>query len=391
MTAYYLLLLQIMGCANPRSLQLLRKYGGAKEVCTALLGGDNGFLKPHEQQNLTRASLEKAEECLRYCEDSGYRVVTLDDEDYPLTLKNIYNAPILLFVHGDIRGLNDEISINIIGTREPCAYSYEVTEFICTPLAKTGIVIVSGMATGIDHAAQRFTVAAGGRTIGVLACGIDVDYPRGSMEFRRQMIACGGAVVSELMPGVRTDRGYFKQRNRIMSGIAQGTLIIEAAEASGCHLTAVHAISQNRDLFCVPPGNLMDPRFAGVVKYIRDGATPVFSYLDVINEYRAYFGEKYLAIVNEAKQEIPRVKLPRETGQLSPAERIVPQDPPKPVLSGLSGDMLKIAQVLEGGRRTIDQISRETGIAVGELNDVLLEMELDGVVRDLPGAMIQLA
>lgn len=392
MTKYYLWLLQLMGAANPRSVQLIKHFGSPRAVYEAVTGGNDRFLKPSEVNSLKRASLEKSNEIIEFCKDNGYNIITLSDKEYPSLLKNIYNPPVLLFTEGDISGLDDEISLTVVGTRKACEYSYMVTEKLCAPLAKIGTVIVSGMAIGVDKIAHTAAVDNGGRTLGVLACGIDVDYPTGSMGFRKRITVCGGAVLTELLPGSRVDKSYFRNRNRILSGLSQGTLVVEASSVSGCHITAKHAVSQNRDLFCIPPHNIFDKRFEGVTGYLRDGAVPVFGFADIINEYKAGYGKKYNSLSQALKEtEFYDVKHIEKEAPNSMLPPVVPQKPPAPNLDMLDSRGKIIAELLADGAKTVDFLISESGMDDGDISDTLLDLEIDGIIESAPGACYKLS
>jgi len=386
MTEYYLWLLQFMGAANPRSLQLIRHYGSVCAVYEAFKHENGGvrFLKENEAAALKTASLEKSCSILDMAQKSGYRVITLDDAEYPLPLKNIYNPPPVLFAAGLLP--ESDTCLTVIGTREACDYSFKVTGKLCGRLAKEGVTIVSGMAIGIDKAAHTAAVEAKGRTVGVLACGFGVDYPKFSTPFRQEMINAGGAVISELLPGQRGERGYFNQRNRIMSGLSRGVLIIEAGERSGCHITARHAVNQNRDIFCIPPADIYNPRFKGVIGYIRDGAIPVFDHSDILNEY--LIKPTAFEVKSGADDTVPETFEDAERTAPVTAKpfEVIPQKPPAADLSALTPDGLKIAALLSGGTKTLDFIAENTELSADELSDLLLELELDGVIESAAGA-----
>ncbi|MDE7281400.1 MAG: DNA-protecting protein DprA, partial [Ruminiclostridium sp.] len=298
MTEYYLWLLQLMGAANPKSLQLIQHYGSAKNVYEAVVvDKERKFLSPSEGNRLGTATLENAQRIFEECEKAGINIVTLnDDDDYPYRLKNIHDPPILLFYKGDLSGINSEVCITGVGARNATAYTAKVTRRTCMDLAKLGTVLVSGMAAGVDHLVHQSAIDAGGKTVGVLACGIGVDYPRGSIPTRERIYELGGACISELLPFTQTSRGYFHARNRILSGLSLGTIVFQAGIRSGSLITADHAIQQGRDLFCVPPHDLFDPDYSGVVKYLRDGAIPLFNYLDAVNCYFYDYADKLNAI-----------------------------------------------------------------------------------------------
>ena len=155
----------------------------------------------------------------------------------------------------------------------------------CTKyVAKRGFAVVSGFALGLDSAAHRAVLKEDGCTAAVLASGLDVEYPKDN-ESAKKLIAKNGVVISEYLPGTRPDRSSFQNRNRIISGLCFGTLVTEAAEGSGALITADHAVEQGRCLFCIPPGDIFDKRYSGVIKYLREGAVCTFSHLDIIYEY----------------------------------------------------------------------------------------------------------
>jgi DNA processing protein len=377
MTEYYLWLLQFMGAANPRSVQLIRHFGSPEAVYAAFqkLGGNIKFLKPAEAEALKTASLEKSREILQLCAEHKYRAITLEDEEYPLPLKNIYNPPLVLFAAGDLH--KNELCIAVVGTREACEYSLKVTQRLCKKLASESVTIVSGMAIGIDKTAHTAAIEGKGKTIGVLACGFAVDYPKFSTPFRDEIIASGGAVVTELLPHGRGERGYFNYRNRIMSGLSRGVIIIEAGEKSGCHITASHAINQNRDLFCVPPADIFHPRFKGVTGYLRDGAVPVFDYSDVLNEYLVTPIVGY-----DGTDEI----IETQTKPFS----VIPEKPPEPDFSGVSEAALPVIELLKDGAKTVDFLAEKSGLSADELSELLLELEIDGVIEAAAGASYKL-
>jgi len=390
MKEYYIWLLSVMGAANPRSARLITRFGGVKQAYDALtrLNPENaGFLKPQELRGLRKASLDKSRELLNWCGKNGYGIVTLGDKEYPDLLRHIYNPPILLFTEGDSANINGGVCINVVGTRDPSQYSYNVASALCAGLAATGITIVSGMAVGLDKCAMTAAVENGGKTVGVLACGIDVEYPRGSKEFRKLLIKSGGVLLSELTPRETVRPGYFRYRNRIMSGMSSGTLIIEAGERSGCHITAAHAVSQNRDLFCVPPHDILDPRYYGVVRYLREGAIPVFNHADIIREYVTELapdtGERTASAnpggldKKRGSKSVKPAKLTEKTPVKQPA--------PSADYSALSEERAAIVAALQIKPLTFDEITAKKLCAADGAYETLLDMELDGLIERAAG------
>ena len=399
---YYIWLLTVMGAANPRTVRLISHFGGIKKTYEALTSGDVKYLKESEKERLSKASTEKVTQLCEWCDKYEYSIVTIEDDCYPELLKHIHNPPIVLFVQGDIASVCDDVRFAVVGTRNPCKYSYRVTEYICEELAKVGIVLVSGMAVGIDKCAMTSALKANPKVVGVLACGIHLDYPTGSAAFRKEVAASGGVFVSELLPRVETRPAYFPQRNRIISGLASGTLIVEAGERSGCHLTAQHTVDQNRDLFCIPPYDLFDRQLTGVVRYLRDGAIPVFSHLDIINEYlydvsghefdsAGYYAKYGTYMKRSVHVPAPRtdkpLELPKQRKTKSEVKKkpLQPQPPPQVDFSVLSEPQISVINALMGGSMTFDEIVRAELLTIDNAHETLLDMELDGYIERIAG------
>lgn len=294
MHEYWLWLVMVLGAGNPKLWNILHVSKTPKRAYYILQEEHQRQrfgLTDHQKRNACSTSLEKVQSVIENCEKKNISVVYFDDDNYPSGLKNIYNPPAVIFYQGDISILEEYPAITVVGTRKPTEYSVNVTNRICSDLARAGVVIVSGFAVGIDSAAHRAALLAKGRTVAVLGCGIDVEYPRDNAGAKKYIVR-KGLVMSEFLPGTEPFPKNFPLRNRILSGISRSTLVIQAAEKSGSLITANLALEQGKTVYCVPPADIFDNRYAGVVKYLRDGATPVFSYLDVLNEYYSEFAHK---------------------------------------------------------------------------------------------------
>ena len=281
----WLWLLLVMLPHNIKTMQLVERYGDVRSAAMAVRNGSCGQLDEDEKRRAEAIRSRDVSAIIARCEANGIRIVTIEDEEYPARLKTIFNPPILLFVQGELSGLDEQPVLAVVGTRKASDYGMRTTKRICTELVKNGMVIVSGLATGLDTVAHRCALSNSGRTIGVLACGNLVDYPAASRDLKRSIIRSAGAVISELPPDTGVTKEYFRYRNRIISGLAQGTFIAEAPDPSGCRYTAEHAIEQGRELFCLPPHDVFDRRYAGVISFLRDGAIPVFSHTEILDAY----------------------------------------------------------------------------------------------------------
>lgn len=399
-----------MGTANPKAAQLVQHYGSAKEAYEAVAEGhDMQFLSPVELKRLPNASLENSERILEACRKSGIKTVALGAKGYPFRLQNIYNPPLVLFYKGNINGLDDEICIAGVGARGATEYTAKLTRRTCMDLAKMGVVLVSGMAVGVDHIVHQSAIDAGGRTIGVLACGLAVDYPRGSLSTRERIYELGGACISELFPTAEPSRTYFQARNRIISGLSSGVMIFQASMQSGSLITASHAIQQGRDLFCVPPGDIFSPVYSGVVGLLRDGAIPLFNYLDVVNCYYSSFNDKLNAlkkdyeinpdnrfIFSRAEESKADVKPTKTKKKEAPDEEIKKETKSKRSgeeaaenydFGSQEPEYRRIYEYLrDNGTQTIESITNDCGVSPDDVSLYLLDMEIAGILEARPGA-----
>jgi DNA processing protein len=221
---------------------------------------------------------------IRRLEQNGVRALTWHDVEYPARLKEIYDLPPVLYVKGSLLP-EDERSLSIVGTRKPSAYGREVTHRLTCDLAKAGVIIVSGLARGVDALAHRAALDMHQRTIAVMGSGVDIIYPREHARLASE-IAEKGALVSEHPLGVRPDAQNFPRRNRIMSGMTLGTVVMEAGEGSGALIAARHALDENREVFAVP-GNILSPSSRGTNRLIKEsGAKLVTDCKDILDELK---------------------------------------------------------------------------------------------------------
>lgn len=290
MTKYYLWLLQLFRPANPEIHRVLEYYGDAETAYNEISGGDTSAISTDAARRINSISIEKAEKIEEYCDKNNVSIMTLSDKAYPSLLKEIYNPPALFFYRGDLSCL-DNLSITIVGAREVVPYITKLCNRVSRDLAAANITLVSGMARGVDSIVHNACVRTGKPTVGVLACGIDYDYPKGSLELREQMVMNGGAYLTELFPGTSPSPDYFRARNRILAGLTSGTAVFQASRESGSLITANYAVDENRDVFCVPPPDVFNPCFSGVIGLLRDGAIMLFNHDDVIRLYRHYNNE----------------------------------------------------------------------------------------------------
>jgi len=293
---------------------------------------------------------------------SNIDIITIMDERYPEYLRNIYDPPMVLYVKG--RVIPDEMAIAIVGSRKASSYGLQMAESIAYELASRGICVISGMARGVDTYAHRGALRAKSRTIAVLGCGTDVVYPSENGELADN-ISKSGALVSEYIPGTPPLQQNFPARNRIISGISTGVVVVEANERSGSLITANFALEQGREVFAVP-GNVNSTTSRGANRLIREGAKIVTCLEDILEELRlakAYKGINNVSCENKKVKDVPENLDENEKG---------------------------IYCCLADGPMHIDIIAQKSGLGTAVVNSVLIIMELKGMIEQMPGKIFRL-
>lgn len=293
-----------------------------------------------------RIDLEREMEKLRRL---GVQLITLEDADYPRPLQNIADPPSVLYVKGEIVP-SDDLSVAIVGTRRPTVYGRQAAEMFARGLAEHGVTVVSGLARGIDSFAHRAALDGGGRTIAVLGSGLDIIYPSENRKLAAE-VAERGALVSEFPLGTQPDGVNFPRRNRIIAGLSLASLIVEAGETSGALITAEFALEQGREVFAVP-GNIFNPASRGPNRLISDGAKPICTMEDLLEELKLESAVAH----SEARSAIPET------------------DSEVAVLRCLSHEPLHI-----------DEIRRAVCLPVSVVSSALTMLELKGLARQAGG------
>jgi len=360
--------------------------------------------------------LTSAEAVLEACRLEGLHLLTFQDAAYPSKLKNIADPPILLYYKGQLPDFDAIPAIGVVGTRKASAYGMQTAKRMGYQIAKCGGIVVSGMAYGIDGMAMSGALTAGQMTVGVLGCGADIVYPLSNRALFRD-VESYGCILSEFAPGTQPAKWTFPKRNRIISGLSNGVLVVEAPEKSGALITARLAAEQGRDVFAVP-GNIDMPSFVGSNRLLRDGAIVASSGWDILSEYQALYPEKIRKDTTSSRQTaypdevaadgvqtekpLPKVaqkpELPRKKAHLKKTleKKVIDNgacapysdvNTPKPKLSE---DEQKIVSALETGARLVDDVIAQTGLTTGKLLSSLTMLELKGIIRRLPGKRITL-
>lgn len=282
--------------------------------------------------------------------NAGASILTLMDDDYPRLLREIPSPPPVIYVKGKLLP-EDETAIGVVGTRRATRYGQEMTRRLSSGLAAAGVTIISGLARGIDAIAHAEAVDAGGRTLAVLGCGVDRIYPPEHRKLSQQVIE-QGALISEFPIGTKPEGRNFPIRNRLISGLSLGVLVVEAPRKSGALITSTFAADQGRTVFAVP-GSALSSASEGTLQLLRDGAALAATVDDVLEELN--LERRHAAIEN------------------------------RKLLPDATGDEQRILNVIEGEPKHIDEIAIDTGINISQLSAMLLQMQLKGLVRDAGG------
>ena len=283
-------------------------------------------------------------------QQAGATILTLADDAYPRLLREIPSPPPVIYVKGEILP-DDETALGIVGTRRVTRYGQEMTRRLSSGLAAAGVAIVSGLARGIDGIAHAEAIDAGGRTLAVLGCGIDQMYPPEHRKLSEQIIE-HGALISEFPIGTKPEARNFPIRNRLISGLSLGVLVVEAPKKSGALITSTFAADQGRTVFAVP-GSALSSASEGTLQLLRDGAALAATVDDILQELNL---ERRQAVMENRR-----------------------------MLPDATGDEQQVLKTIDGEPRHIDEIAIDTGINISQLSAMLLQMQLKGLVRDVGG------
>lgn len=385
---YWLWITLAFGPGNSRKWNTLSHYQSVREAYEHISSGHFGAVAQQDRQSVASVSMERVKRLIEYCSKKRINIYCYDDPDFPVRLKEIYNPPSVLFSQGDLSKINDTVVISAVGTRSPGNYSEELAKRICCELSGAGAIIASGFAPGLDSIALRSAADAGGRAIAVLPCGLLFDYPKNSGSLRAD-ICRKGAIISEYLPEDKPSGISFRLRNRLLSGISLGVLVIQAGEKSGALSTASFAVSQGKDIFCIPPHELYSSEYSGVIPLLRDGAIPVFETRDILKEYYSLYPHKLnysaLSYDNEHQSGIKNPqRRPADTrSEEKRAEKSSESDIPD--LSALSPDKRKIIEyIMENGAALFDELASIDG-GIPEPEVLITDMELEGLIKPLSG------
>lgn len=361
-----ILLNMIKGVTSIRAKKLLDNFPDPKEIFKAsakTLRQVNGFSEAVVQRIISGPKEIDLEEEISLIKKSGVKLIFCIDKEYPYNLKEIFDPPMVLYVRGEIKE-SDIVSLAIIGSRNASIYGLNTAEKLAEELASLGITIVSGLARGIDSSAHKGALKAKGRTIVVLGSGLSYIYPPENKKLAEEIIRSGSAVISEFPMDTPPHSYNFPRRNRIISGLSLGTVVVEAAPKSGALITAGLALEQGREVFAVP-GNVNSLNSSGTNSLIKQGAKLVEKAEDIIEELKP--------ILKNCKKDL---KLDKKGFKKEDKKA-----------NNLSEEEKVIYQLLDAEPRHIDEITSQCNLSFNQVSSILMNLEIKKAVKQLPGKL----
>ena len=393
---YWLALQMIFGQGSACINDIVDRFGTAVDFFRA---GEEAWkeiagIEPRHLKQLSHPDTNAVDKILSACRRAECYIVTPEDEEYPEPLRHIYGMPAALYVLGDLRCLRNRLAIAMVGTRNCTAAGLSVADRIALELARERVVVVSGMAKGIDSACHWGALKGGSATVAVLSCGLDQIYPPENITLWSQ-IRAKGAVVSEYPPGTSVTRASFHTRNRLISGMARGVVMVEGSQRSGTTITINHGLEQGKEIFVIP-WNTDTEAGRWAVELLRQGAIAVASGKHILEEYGYDIPSRFPE--SEAERDERRENLQETLRQLHPRrekrekagmepvdasekeKEVQPQEPPK-----LEGNQKLVYELLSEEGLYCDVLSQQSGLDIGALTAVLTELEMLGIAQAMPG------
>ena len=384
--------------AGARTDEILAYFETPEELYLA--GSDewrlSGLFTEKKMAALKRTSPSETGSVLNECRNKGYDIITPDMPAYPDMLKNLTDMPLVLYSYGDSSVLSRKLTIGMVGTRKASEYGIHTAQKLSYQLAQAGALIVSGGALGIDSEAHAGAMLAKGETVAFLGCGLSVDYLKENASLRRA-IARHGAVVSEYQPSTPASRTTFPIRNRLISGLSLGIVVVEAGIKSGSLITVNRALEQGRDVYAVP-GDIVRSSFNGTNHLIQNGVKPVFSAADILCEYEYLHGDlfnienvgsdisqvEYVDYRNYKKSQAAPIQVVNEEQQKeqpTEAEPVIKKELP----DGISDEARLVYSAIGSEPVHVDDIVRKTDLKMNIVLSSLTELELFGCVEPMNG------
>lgn len=376
---YWIWLSALPGLTNRSKLQLLEHFSSPEEIYYAdAEAAVTAGLSREQAQRIDDKSLRRTDEILEICGRKELFVLTMDDAAYPVRLRNIFDPPVLLYGRGAMPLFDEEVAVSVVGTRKATPYGIHAAEDLSYQMAREGALVVSGLAKGIDAAAHRGALRAGGFTAAVLGCGVDVVYPESNRRLYED-IAATGVLLSEFAPGSGPEGWRFPVRNRIISGLSVATLVVEAPERSGALITANLALEQGRDVFAVP-GPIDAAESVGCHQLIRSGAGLAGCAWDILGDYESRYPHKLRRRDGKLPQ-MPQGGAEEVVPETESAADTVPVMTREQLL-GLTDDQIRVMRALNTQTPLLtDEVAERTELPVRRVLSALTVLEIDGFAR----------
>ena len=381
---YWIWLSELKGIQGQARLELLERFGSPENIYYADTGEillTEGMTRD-QAARLENRDLTGADRILAECQRLDLRILTLNDAEYPDRLRNIYDPPLLLYCRGRLPAVDEEVAVAVVGTRTATPYGIREAERISYELVSGGAIVVTGLARGIDSAAARGALRAGGQAVGILGNGVDVIYPRENRSLYED-VAAVGTLISEYPPGTAPSSSHFPVRNRIISGLSLAVLVVEAPERSGALITAATALEQSRDVYAIP-GPVDAAMSRGCNRLIREGAGLTTCGWDILRDY----AERYPGKLHESGA---RREMPAGNGYQARQEEKTPPKRVPDMLSlsregaALTDDQIMILRTLSDTPMLVDDLIEETQIPARRMLSALTMLELDQYVLQSAG------
>lgn len=375
--------------------EIIDDFGGIENLYNAnsIMLRMSSALTAKQINRLEITDIHDADEIIYSCQQNNWQIIDYDDERYPDRLKEIHNPPAVLYVDGDLPDIDSLVTIGIVGTRKASEYAVKVTHIMSMGITEAGALVVSGGALGVDTSAHKGALMAKGKTIAVLGCGLGTDYLNENKALRN-VIKENGALVTEYPPFTKATRYTFPARNRIISGLSLGVLVVEAGVKSGSLITANYALEQGRDVFAIP-GSVLSLDFAGTNKLIDDGAMVVTKPEHIIANYANRFATLDMTKVRsvselmyEQSDKSANVGKSRDADKLSfdkleegRKKRLKNEETART----LQGDVRLVYEALEDSLIHLDEIINRTKLTSAKVLSALTQLEVRGLAVSASG------
>ena len=367
---YYIWLQLCLGQGNRYITRIFESFPSAKAVYESNAATRVKLLPKTVCEKLDNGRLNDAKTILEFCNNNGITVVNYHNRNYPEMLREIDNPPVVIYVKGNLPDFNSLPSICVVGPRSVSEFGKKSAYSLGYRLAKAGFIVVSGGAVGSDTYAHLGALKAEGITVLIMACGFSVSYLEENRALREH-IAKSGCLISEYPPDVPVNRGTFQVRNRLMSGLSLGTVLVEAAKRSGALITANHALEQGRDVFVIP-GMPNMKQYSGSNMLLRDGAKPLLDTSDIFNEYICRYPDKI--DIEKAYKPVPKPEKVKNNTKI--------------LNVSLSNQAKIVYNCLDKQKFYPDDLN--AGLSPSDLLSALTELEMEFIVRALPGGQYEI-